>query len=116
MANLTIDPASKTGKIIFTGLVILLIAAIAYIVYKLFFQFKDSEVKKYIKEEAKQFENPEAVEKLLTQGCHDITFNNSATRQVLTSAEFSGLPREKELVHAALMTAIARGYLAPAQA
>lgn len=109
--NLTIDPTGKKGKIILTGLILLVLVAIVYIAYKIFIQFKDSEVKNYIKVEADKTADPASASKILTQGCQHILSSRTLTNQVLASAKASGVPREQELVHAALMQAYSYGYI-----
>jgi hypothetical protein len=110
-SQVTIDPSSTRGRLILTGLLLLVFGTILFIAYKILWQFKDATVKGYINDEASKYADPAMATKILTQGCHHILTSNSLTKQVLDSAAQSGVPREQELVHAALMQAIAYGYL-----
>jgi hypothetical protein len=107
----TVNPNSKTGKALFTALILLLVVCVVYIVYKIVFQFKNSEVRNYINAEAAKTGDPVAAAKILKEGCDHILASRTLTNQVLESARYSGIPREQELVHVALMEAYAKGFI-----
>lgn len=106
-----INPTSKKGKYILTGLFVLVLAIILFILYKMFIQFKDSEVRRYIDLEASKYSDKAGATKILSEGAKHILSSYHLTKQVLGNAKAAGTPNEQELVHAALMQSKAYGYL-----
>lgn len=108
-----IKPNSKTGGYILTGICLLLVVGLVYIVWKVWFQFKDSLVKKYIDIEVSKYAGDQQItaRKIITEGCHNILMSRSLTKQVTDTASDSGTERELELVHAAVKQATVYGYL-----
>lgn len=99
----------KTAVIalIFVGVILLFVA-----MYRMFWQFKDSEVKTYIDEEASKFGADKAkVAAILKDGVEYILSSHNLTQQVIKSASASNTPKELELVQAAAKQCRAFGYI-----
>jgi hypothetical protein len=88
------------------------IVGIAFVVYRLFFQFSDKDVNTYLDEEAAKYgDGKDKARKIICDGVDHILSSQSLTKQVLRSAEASGTPKEMELVHAAASQCRAYGYI-----
>jgi hypothetical protein len=102
-----------TRKNIIIGLVVILLIAMAFVAYRLFWQFNSKDVSDYINEEADKYGTDKAaVAQVIRDGVEHILASHNLTQQVLRSAKGSGVPKEQELVHAAIMQCKSFGYLA----
>src|SRR5574343_799750 len=100
MENYLINPGSKTGKIIFTGLILLIISVIAYVVYKMFVEFKDNKVNAYIDNYANGYgSDAQAAKKVLQAGAKKLLLSYNETKAIKEVAKVSGTDIEYELVH-----------------
>ena len=96
---------------IIVGLIALTLI-IAYIVYRMYFEFKGSDVKGYIKDEAnKCIGNEDSAYSIIQDGVKHILSSSSLTDQVIKTAKLNGTSKEQELVHAAVMQCISLGYI-----
>lgn len=92
--------------------VMLFLALIAVIVYRMFFEFRGKDVKDYIQEEANKYPGNETeVYAVVQDGVQHILSSHNLTQQVVRNAKANGTPKEQELVHASIMQCKAYGYL-----
>jgi hypothetical protein len=99
-----------TQKNLLIAIVLLIGVAACIIVYRLM-QFKSKDVAVYIDEAASQYPDKEIAFKLIQDGVEHILASHNLSQQVLKSAAASKVPKEQELVHAALMQCKSFGYL-----
>lgn len=90
---------------------VILIAVIAVIVYRLFFQFSAKDINEYINEEAVKYQDKEAACKIIKDGVEYILSSHNLTQQVLKSAKTTNTDKEQELVNAAVNQCKAFNYL-----
>jgi predicted nucleic acid-binding protein len=100
-----------TTKNIVIALVGLLLLTTAVIIYRMFFQFSQSEIKIYALDEAEKYEDKKAAYNIIMDGVQYILSSHNLTQQVLKSAKASKTDKEQELVHAAIMQAKQFTYL-----
>jgi len=96
------------------GLIIVFMVLLFAVVYRMFLQFNSKDVAIYIDEEASKYVDPTAkawVTKILHDGVEDILSSHYRTQQVISVAKESNLPKEQELVQAALLNAQNLGYI-----
>lgn len=99
-------------KLVKYGIIIFLILMVTMWVYRHWIEFKNSEVKKFISEEADQYgDNAETVYKILHDSVQDILSNKNLVDQVRTMAGSTGMPKERVLVNSAIDRAKAFKYL-----
>lgn len=99
----------KTALIV-AVFIMLLIAG--FILYRIFWQFNDKDVKTYIDEQARKYVGNEAkAAQIIKDGVEHILSSHNLTQQVLRSAKASNTPREMELVNAATAQCRAFGYI-----
>lgn len=103
---------TKKQKIALYAVAILLLAAIAMIVYRMFFQFKNSNVNQFVQAEASKYtSNPVKAANLISDSVSHILNSRSLTKQVLDYSSATGVQKEQVLVTAAVMQCKAYGYL-----
>lgn len=90
---------------------VILIAVIAVIIYRLFFQFSAKDINEYINEEAAKYQDKEAAYKIIKDGVEYILGSHNLTQQVLKSAKVTKTDKEQELVNAAVNQCKAFNYL-----
>jgi ABC-type transporter MlaC component len=99
-------------KNLLIALVLFVVVVIAFVVYRMFFEFKAKDVKEYIKDEADKYKGDEVTAYAIIQdGVQHILSSHNLTQLVLRSAKQSGTPKEQELVHASIMQARSYGYI-----
>lgn len=98
-------------KNILIGLVLLLMVAMVAIIYRMFFQFDQKEIKIYVNDEADKYEDKQAAYDIIMDSVRNILSSYSSTNQVLTIAKANNTDKEQELVHAAIMQARSLSYL-----
>jgi hypothetical protein len=94
------------------ALSVLVLVLISFVVYRVFFEFQNSLVAKYINEEASKYGNNTPVTALLTESVQHILKSADLTEQVRKYAEASGLEKERVLVDVALLQCRSFGYIA----
>lgn len=102
---------SNTLKYIIIGLSVILLAVIAFIVYRMFFQFDSKEIRIYVNEEASKYADKATAYSLIMDGVEHILSSNNLTQQVLKTARATNTDKEQELVHAAVNQCKAYNYL-----
>jgi len=105
---------SASLKYILFGLIALVTVTIGFIIYRMFFQFNQDEIKIYVREQAARYKDAAASYSVIMAGVEHILGSHNLTQQVLRSAASSGTDKEQELVNAAINQCIAFNYL-PAQ-
>ena len=99
-------------KYILIALTVLVLAVVAFIIYRMFFQFDSKEINIYIREEAAKYTGNEAAAfAIVSEGVDYILSDHNLTQQVVRSARASNLDVEQELVNAAINQCISFGYL-----
>lgn len=103
---------STTLKYILITLAALIVAVIAAVIYRMFFQFNASEIRIYAREQAQKYgaASQDAYD-LIMDAVDYILSSHNLTQQVLTSAKASNIDLEQELVNAALNQCISFKYL-----
>lgn len=109
--EITLPSKSKKGKYLIYGLIVLLLVIVFIAVYRYYFQFNNTKVKKYIADEAVKYNDSKGVTTEITAGVKYILDSNNLTNQVLASAKNNGTEKEMELVHSAVMQCKAYNYL-----
>jgi hypothetical protein len=104
---------SANLKYIIVGLSVLILAVIAFVVYRMFFEFNLKAVQDYVKAEAAKYPagSQADVYNTIMEGCQYILSNHSLTNQVLTVAKAAGINKEQELVFAAVNQCKAFNYI-----
>lgn len=99
---------TKLFIIVIISLIILLVTVY---LYRHFIEFKNSEVRRLIKDEAAKWPGNEgAAEDIITDGCKHILNSSSLTKQVRTISRATGASKERALVDAAVAEAFAHNY------
>lgn len=99
-------------KYILITLLVLVVLVIAAVVYRMFFQFDQNEIRIYIREEsAKYGPNAAAVYNIIMEGVEYVLSSHNLTQQVTRSARGTNTDPEQELVNAAINQCISFGYL-----
>lgn len=101
----------KAVNYILFGIIALVLIAAVVSVYKTFFQFKNSDVKRFIKEEASKYSDPAGAGALIHEGVMHILNDRHLSRQVIREAEMSKTPKEQVLVASGLIQCKLLGYL-----
>lgn len=102
---------STTLKYTVFALIALVTVAIAAIVYRMYLQFNQSEVRIYVREQADRYKDKAAAYRIIMDGVEYILSSHNLTQQVLRSARATGTDKEQELVNAALNQCVAFKYL-----
>lgn len=102
---------SNSLKIIIYSLVAIVAIAMIVIVYRIFFEFDNNEVKAYAKDQADKYGDKKAAYNIIIEGVNHILSSHNQTLQVKQIAKASNTSREMELVNAAVNDAISKGYL-----
>lgn len=104
---------SSSLKYVLIGLTVLILGVIAFVIYRVFFEFNLTSVQEYIKEEALKYpsQNQADVYNIIMEGCQFILRDHSLTNQVLTVAKSSGIDKEQELVFAAVNQCKSLNYI-----
>jgi hypothetical protein len=102
---------SNTLKYILIGLVILIGATVAVVIYRMFFEFKSELIKQYAMAEAVKYKDKDAAYALILDGVEYILGSHNLTQQVLKTATANQSGKEQELVHAAIMQCRSLDYI-----
>ena len=103
---------NKSLKYILIALGVLILGVIAFVIYRMFFQFSAKDVKAYVNDEAIKYTGSEKeAYEIIMDGVEYILSSNNLTQQVIKSARASKIEKEQELVHAAIMQCKAFNYL-----
>lgn len=102
---------SRALKYILFGLVAMVFVAIVAILYRMFLQFNQKEIKVYVKEQADRYKDKAAAYRIILDGVEFILSSHNLTQQVLRSARATNTDKEQELVNAAINQCIAFKYL-----
>lgn len=102
---------SKNGKIIMYTLAVLLLVVIAYVVYKIFFQFDNATVQTEVTTASNSYATPASAVIIINDAIKHIMASTYLTQEVLDYATVSGIPKEQVLVNAAVAQATNMGYL-----
>lgn len=103
-------------KNIVIALVLFLVVLVAVVFYRMFLQFNSKDVAIYIDEEAKKYPGSEKeVYALIRDGVEHILSSHNYTQQVIRTAKNANIPKEMELVNAAVLQCKAFGYLETAE-
>lgn len=102
---------AKNLKYIIIALVVIILAAVAVILYRMFFQFNQKEIRIYANDEAVKYKDQAGVYNLIMDGVEYILSSHNLTQQVLKTARATGTDKEQELVNAAIMQAKNFNYL-----
>lgn len=93
-------------------LAVIVLGAVAMIVYRMFFQFDQTDIHIYAKEAAEKYgQNSKVVYGLILEGVEEILSHHNQTQQVLRAASASGMDKEQVLVNTAVNLCHAQGYL-----
>lgn len=100
-------------KIFIIVIVSLIVLLVSVYMYRHFIEFKNSEVKRLINEEASKWSGLEkAAAEITHDACMHILNSRSLTNQVRTIAKQTGVSKERALVDAAVAQAYAYKYFA----
>jgi chemotaxis signal transduction protein len=102
---------SSTLKYIIIGLIVLIGATLAVIMYRMFFQFKSELIKQYVMAEAVKYKDKESAYAIILDGVEHILSSHNLTQQVLKTAAANQSGKEQELVHAAIMQSRSLDYI-----
>lgn len=102
---------STSLRYLIMGLVAIVTVAIVAIVYRMFLQFNQSEIRVYVREQAERYKDKAAAYRIIMDGVEYILSSHNLTQQVLRSSRATGTDKEQELVNAAINQAIAFRYL-----
>lgn len=98
-------------KLIIIAFVLVVLTLITVFVYRHYFEFKNSEVRRLINEEAAKWPGNESTAAgILNDACKHILNDWRLTAQVRKVAEATGIPKEKALVDAAIAQSFSLGY------
>jgi len=89
----------------------MILAVMAFIVYRMFFQFNSTYIKQYIGEEAAKYKDKAAATRYITDGVEYILHSHNLSQQVLKTAKLNNSDKEQELVFAAVNQCKAFKYL-----
>jgi len=89
----------------------LVLVSITFIIYRMFFQFDNSEVKIYVREEAAKYNSSVDVYNTIMRGVEYVLASHNLTQNVLTVARATNTDREQELVNAAVNACRSFGWL-----
>lgn len=99
-------------KILMGFIAFVAIGFIISIFYRLFFEFKNADVKAYIVQEASAYTGSEAdAAKIINDGVMNILQSATKTKQLRDYCSTTNLSKEQCLVHTAVMECRALGYL-----
>ncbi len=87
------------------------LVVIASIIYRLFFEFKNSDVKAYIAQEAVKYQNTVQATKIINDAVMHILGSYYLTKELRDYCAGTGIAKEQALVSAAIADANNRGYL-----
>ena len=102
---------NKKVKIVLIVLASALAVVIVATVWRLFFEFKNSDVKSFIASEAAKSDNPTQVTKIIHDGVMHILSNYYLTKAVTDYCSATGISKEQALVTSAVLDATNKGYL-----
>lgn len=102
---------STALKYIIIVLISIVMVVIAFVVYRIFFQFNENEIKIYAQEEASKYKDKAGVYSIILEGVQNVLQSHSQSQQLLTVASRTGTDKEQLLVQAAIGQARAFGYL-----
>lgn len=102
---------SKSLKYILIGLIVLIAVTMAVIIYRIFFQFNNELVKRYVMTEAVKYKDKDAAFAIIMDGVEHILGSHNLTQQVLKTAAANKSGKEQELVHAAIMQSKSLDYI-----
>lgn len=92
------------------GIITLVLIAVVVIMYRLFFQFNEKEIKIYVAEEAARYKDSKTVEALIHEAVLHVLSSHTLSQQVLITARKTGTDKEQVLVHTAIEQCKALGY------
>jgi len=102
---------SSALKNIIIGLIALILVVVAFVVYRIFFQFNENEIKIYAQEEANKYKDKAGVYSIILEGVQHVLQSHSLSQQVLKVSKSTGTDKEQILVQTAIGEAKARNYL-----
>ena len=102
---------TKKQKNTMIGLSILLLIALLYVIWKVFFEFDNTAVSNQVQTRLADSDNPTADNVIIQDGMKHILASTFLTQQVKDYAKMNNVPKEQVLVNAAVAQAQANGYL-----
>jgi uncharacterized membrane protein len=100
-----------TTKNIVIALVIMILISLILIVYRMFFQFDQREIKIYVMDEAEKYTDKYEAYKIIMDSVNYILSSHNLTQQVIRASKINKTDLEQELVHSAIMHAKSFTYL-----
>lgn len=98
-------------RYILIALTVIVFGAIAWTLYRMFWQFDQKRINDYISDEAKKYKDTAGVTQILREGVQHILASHTLTQQVLSTAKATNTDKENILVHAAINQCVSNGYL-----
>lgn len=92
-------------KIAIAVLILLIIILMAFIAYRLWFEFDNKTIQGYINQEAAKYQDPTGTAVIINDSVKDILNNRNLVRQVKDFAKLSNITLEQALVSAAIAEA-----------
>ncbi len=102
---------SNKVKIFLIFLAVAFVVIGGSIIYRLFLEFKNSDVRAYIAQEAAKYGDGVQATKIINDGVLHILSSYTLTKQVTDYCASTGVSKEQALVTAALLDAQSKGYL-----
>lgn len=93
---------SKTLKYFIIALIALAVILIAFVIYRIFFQFNQKLIREYAMEAAERYSDKSTAYKLIIDSAEDILSSHNRTQIILTEAKANRSGKEQELIKAAL--------------
>jgi hypothetical protein len=92
-------------------MILALLILIAYIAYRIWWEFDNTAVQSYINQESAKYQNPASAAVLINDSVKNILESRTLTKQVKDFAANNNMTKEQALVTAAIAEAKNFGYL-----